>query len=127
MPRVMFGTMRVLLTGGNGQLAQDIAAHWTPHEIFPCNRDSLDISDAEAVNAAVMLIHPHCIINTAAFHFVDLCEERVDDAFRVNVGGVANLARAARGVGAIFVQFSTDFIFDGAKRTPYVETDEAHP
>ncbi len=119
--------MKVLLTGAGGQLAQDILATWTGHEITPLARAALDITSAAAVDAAVDSIHPDCIVNTAAFSLVDQCEDRYEEAFRANVFAVAHLARAAQRHGAILVQFSTDYVFDGLKRTPYVETDAARP
>ncbi len=119
--------MRVLLTGAHGQLAHDIAATWTAHEIVPFSREVLDVSDGNAVHATVQRVRPDCIVNTAAFHFVDVCESRWADAFAVNVTGVANLANAAQTAGATFVQLSTDYVFDGSKRTPYVESDATGP
>jgi dTDP-4-dehydrorhamnose reductase len=119
--------MKILLTGAGGQLAQDILATWTRHDITALPHSALDITSAAAVDAAADSLRPGCIVNTAAFHLVDQCEDRHEDAFRVNVVGVGHLARAAQRHGAILMQFSTDYVFDGHQRTPYVETDEAHP
>lgn len=119
--------MKVLLTGAGGQLAQDILATWTRHQVTALPRAALDVTSADAVDAAVDSLRPDCIVNTAAFHLVDLCEDRYDDAFRANVTGVGHLARAAQRHGAILVQFSTDYVFDGRRRSPYLETDEPRP
>jgi dTDP-4-dehydrorhamnose reductase len=119
--------MKVLLTGAHGQLAQDISRCWTAHEILGFSRESLDIGDLERVNEVVQQVRPDLIVNTASFHFVDQCEERFADAFHINVTAVANLARVAEQTGAIFVQFSTDYVFDGTKRSPYVESDPTGP
>lgn len=133
--------MKVLVTGAHGQLAQDIRATWTQHEIVALPRTApqqaqspspgipaaLDIDDPEQVDRAVAGLRPDCIINTAAFHRVDDCEDRYSEAFRTNVVAVASLARAAERQGAIFVQFSTDYVFDGRKRSPYREADPAYP
>jgi dTDP-4-dehydrorhamnose reductase len=70
---------------------------------------------------------PHCVINTAAFHKVDLCEDEPETTFAVNEGGARNLAEAAEKIGALMVQLSTDYVFDGEKTSPYVESDEARP
>ena len=119
--------MKVLLTGAGGQLAQDIVATWTGHEITALARPALDITSAAAVDSAVDSLVPDCIVNTAAFNLVDQAEDRHEDAYRTNVFAVAHLARAAQRHGAILVQFSTDYVFDGLKRTPYLETDPVGP
>lgn len=119
--------MKVLLTGAGGQLAQDIVATWNQHQVTALARAALDITSAASVDAAVDSLRPDCIVNTAAFHLVDRCEDCYEEAFRANVLGVGHLARAAQLQGAILVQFSTDYVFDGLKRSPYLETDEPHP
>lgn len=123
--------MKILLIGARGQLARDIvrveAEAGTGDEIIPVTHEQLDIRNAAAVNICVDEARPDCVINTAAFHKVDLCEDEPDNAFAVNEQGVLNVARATQGVRALLVQFSTDYVFNGEKRTPYVETDEARP
>jgi dTDP-4-dehydrorhamnose reductase len=119
--------MKVLLTGANGQLAQDIRANWTRHEIVALPRTALDITSTSQIDEVIAQVSPDCIVNTAAFHLVDACEDQIDEAFRTNVVGVGCLARAAERQRAILVQFSTDYVFDGAKRCPYLEIDGASP
>ncbi|MFB3915545.1 MAG: dTDP-4-dehydrorhamnose reductase [Terriglobales bacterium] len=119
--------MKVLLIGASGQLGQDILRLWTKHEIVPVTHEALDICDAARVEAMVEETRPECVINTAAFHLVDLCEDQAHRAFEVNVGGVCNVARSAEKAGAVLVQFSTDYVFDGKKASPYVESDRAEP
>jgi dTDP-4-dehydrorhamnose reductase len=119
--------MKVLLIGAAGQLAQDIQQCWTTHEVVALPHERLEICDPTAVQGAAEQVRPDCIVNPAAFHRVDLCEDQVARTFEVNVTGVANVARAAQRVGATLVQFSTDYVFDGAKGEPYVESDEARP
>ena len=122
--------MKILLIGARGQLAQDIvraAAKGASDEIIPVTHEQLDIRDAAEVNACVAGARPNCVINTAAFHKVDVCEDEPENAFSVNEQGVLNVARAAQRARAQLVQFSTDYVFDGEKRTPYVEADEARP
>lgn len=121
--------MRVLLIGAAGQLGQDL----TPilekggHEIQPATHEQLDICSPEAVRQAVTGARPECIINTAAFHRVDDCEDQAEKAFAVNVVGVRNLAQAAEQGGAALAHFSTDYVFGGEKRNAYVETDLPQP
>lgn len=123
--------MRVLLIGANGQLAQDISRRLTadskPSTLVPVTHEQLDIRDAARVREVVAQARPQIVINTAAFHRVDDCEDQHELAFAVNEAGVRNVAQAAESCGARLVQFSTDYVFDGGKRTPYVETDEARP
>jgi len=123
--------MKILLIGAGGQLARDLYAEFAsagnPHEIIPVTHEQLDIRDQRGVDNLVASTHPECIINTAAFHRVDLCEDERHTTFAVNEGGVANLAEAAQRHNALLVQLSTDYVFDGAKRTPYIEGDEARP
>lgn len=119
--------MRVLLIGVDGQLAQDIRRYLTPDQIIAVTHQQLEICDAAAVQALIYAVRPHSIINTAAFHRVDDCEDHPGKAFAVNGAGVYNVARAAQRVGAILVHFSTDYVFDGTKHAPYVETDRPRP
>lgn len=122
--------MKILLIGARGQLAQDVAkraAELGPDELAPVTHEQLDIRNAEQVSVCLEQTRPDCVINTAAFHRVDLCEDEPENAFAVNESGVLNVARAAQRNRALLVQFSTDYVFDGAKRIPYVESDVANP
>jgi dTDP-4-dehydrorhamnose reductase len=121
--------MRILLIGSAGQLAQDLLPllKTRGHEVVPVTHEQLEICSAEAVGQAVAGVRPQCIINTAAFHRVDDCEDQAEKAFAVNVMGVRNLAQAAEQAGASLVHFSTDYVFGGEKRTPYRESDLPQP
>jgi dTDP-4-dehydrorhamnose reductase len=123
--------MKILLIGASGQLGRDLYAEFTAaggsHEIVPVTHEQLDIRDEAGVSRLVASTRPECIINTAAFHRVDLCEDEPETTFAVNEDGVRNVARAAEKQNALLVQLSTDYVFDGRKRTPYVEDDEAKP
>ncbi len=119
--------MRILLLGAGGQLATDLLATLPGDKVFPFTHEELDICDAAMVRSRVSNLRPDAIFNTAAFHRVDECEEQPEQSFRVNAVGVYHLARVAAAVGAVLVHFSTDYVFDGAKRTPYIETDAPNP
>jgi dTDP-4-dehydrorhamnose reductase len=123
--------MKILLIGASGQLAQDIqlALHQSrsKDELVPVTHAELDLRDRERVRATVRQARPDCVINTAAFHRVDLCEDEPENAFAVNEAGVRNVAEAAKKAGALLVQFSTDYVFDGATRKPYLESDRPNP
>ncbi len=115
--------MRILLIGAKGQLAQDLTRSLTKDEVTSVSHQELEICDAASVQALMEGARPHCIINTAAFHRVDDCEDQAEKAFAVNSAGAYNLARAAQRIGAVLAHFSTDYVFDGTKCSPYVETD----
>lgn len=119
--------MRILLTGAGGQLASDLNSLFAGEDVRACSHAQLDIGDARAVAEAVSDFKPDFILNTAAFNLVDACEERAEDAFRTNTIGAYHLARTAQQAGATLVHFSTNYVFDGQKRTPYTEADAARP
>ena len=125
---------KALVVGANGQLAQALIAAAPPDlEIVSLTRADLNIADEDAVFAAIEKLQPDLVFNGAAYNLVDKAETGGErDAIEVNTLGVANLARACRAGstpsgGATLVHFSTDFVFDGAKKTPYLETDATHP
>ncbi len=119
----------MLLIGASGQLAQDLHLRFERARdvVVPVTHEQLDIRDATRVREVVAGARPEVIINTAAFHRVDDCEDQQELAFAVNEAGVKNVAQAAELAGAQLVQFSTDYVFDGSKRKPYVEPDEPRP
>lgn len=119
--------MRIVLLGAGGQLATDLVATLRQDKIFPFTHAEIDITDAAIVHGRIVGLRPDCVINTAAFHRVDECEDQPGKSFEVNAVGVYNVARAARAAGSILVHFSTDYVFDGTKRAPYVETDAPNP
>jgi dTDP-4-dehydrorhamnose reductase len=121
--------MRVLITGAAGMLGQDLvgASVDAGHVLAALPRAELDITDPDAVEAAVRAARPDVVFNCAAYTNVDGCETDVETALTVNGGGAGNVARAAAGAGAWIVHVSSDYVFDGAKREPYVESDAPAP
>lgn len=116
--------MRALVLGANGQLGSDLVRIWRSRvEVVPVTRADADVTDAEALRRLVTLVKPDVVLNTTAFHNLPLCEQEPLRTFEVNAVGGRNAALAAREVGAAFVQFSTDYVFDGRKGAPYVESD----
>ncbi|MBD3319639.1 MAG: dTDP-4-dehydrorhamnose reductase [Chitinivibrionales bacterium] len=120
---------RLLVVGCNGQLGQDMvlsaqraAAHVTGLDI-----PNIDITDLESTAEAVDKTAPGLIINCAAYAAVDACEVHRDEAFAVNDTGTKNLARCARDAGVPLVHISTDYVFDGTRDRPYIETDQPGP
>jgi len=119
---------RVLVTGASGMLGSDLgpALAAAGHEVLARPKSDLDITDARNLLRVVRELAPDVVVNCAAFTKVDACE--TDPlAFEVNAKGVGNLADACGHVGAQLVQVSTDFVFDGAKTSPYVEDDPTGP
>jgi dTDP-4-dehydrorhamnose reductase len=121
--------MRLLITGAAGMLGQDVGAVGTAAGLDTVSlaRAELDIANRDAVDAAVSRLRPDAIINCAAWTDVDAAEEHEPDALAVNSTGAGNLARAAAAAGAWTIQVSSDYVFDGAKREPYLESDSTSP
>jgi len=119
--------MRILLTGASGQLGRQIARQGTRHQIAARDHQALDITRLDDVRLAVASAKPDLIINAAAFNDVDGAESNPDAAFLVNEAGPRNLAIAAVESDAAILHVSTDYVFDGEKRTPYDEDDPASP
>jgi len=121
--------MRLLVTGAGGMLAHDVmrAGERAGHEMAGLTRAELDLTDAAAVAAAIASTRPDGAINCAAWTDVDGAERDPDAAYRVNAFGAWNVAAACAAVDALLVYVSTDFVFDGAKTTPYTEFDPVNP
>jgi dTDP-4-dehydrorhamnose reductase len=121
--------MRLLITGAAGMLGQDLAAAASAagHEVTALARAELDISDASAVDAAVGAARPDAVLNCAAYTNVDGAETEPELATLINGDGAGHVARAAAAAGALTVHVSSDYVFDGRKGTPYVESDPTGP
>jgi len=119
--------MRILLIGRTGQLGGDLLRNGRDYDIAAPDRNELDITRAEQVNAALEKYRPQLVINCAAFHNVPLCEKQPEEAFRVNCVSVRDLACACRRFDARLITFSSDYVFAGEKSTPYGEDDLPGP
>ena len=121
--------MRVLITGAAGMLGQDVQRSATAagHEPVALARAELDITDRAAVQAAVADAKPHVLINCAAWTDVDGAEAQEQAATAVNGDGTGNLAQAAAAHGTHMIHISSDYVFDGSKHAPYVESDPPSP
>ena len=119
----------MLVFGASGMLGQDFlrAARLANHEVTGLARADVDITDAPAVARAVQAHGPEAVVNCAAFTDVDGSEHEPGEAMRVNADGARNVARAAAEVEASVVYPSSDYVFDGSKDSPYVESDEPVP
>lgn len=121
---------KVVVLGAAGQLGRQVVAclaaegRWS---VTGLNRSDLDITDAPAVRAFVNAHRPDWLINCAAITDVDGCQTRPDRADAVNGRAVAHLVEVCAAVDSALVYISTDYVFDGAARRPYVEDDPPHP
>jgi dTDP-4-dehydrorhamnose reductase len=118
---------RVLLLGGSGQLGGEIRRNWRGVEVTAPPHAELDITDGEAVARAIVRHRPEAVVNCAAFHNVERCEAEPNGAFAANAVAVNTMAEACAQRGALFVTFSTDYVFDGELGRPYTEADEPRP
>jgi dTDP-4-dehydrorhamnose reductase len=121
--------MRLVITGAAGMLGRDVvnAATLAGHDLTALARPELDITDARAVKDAVVAARPDAVINCAAWTDVDGAESSREAALAVNGVGAGNVAAAAAAAGALIVHVSSDYVFDGSKGTPYVESDTTNP
>ena len=118
--------MRILITGGTGQLARELVRALDGNDLFPLGRPELDIEDPGATQR-ILGIRPQVVIHAAALTDVDACERDPERAHRVNVVGTRHVAEAAGRLGAKLVYVSTDYVFDGSARAPYTEEDPPNP
>src|SRR5579875_840794 len=103
------------------------AATAAGHEPVALGRSELDITDAAAVRARIAAAHPQLVVNCAAFTDVDGAEQAEGQARAVNAAGAGNVAAAAAACGAWVVHVSSDYVFDGRARRPYLESDRPAP
>ena len=120
--------MKILITGSNGMLGQDLIDELADdHIVIAASSKILDITDKDKVTDYVNAVKPDIIINSAAYTDVDGCETNVDRAYEVNGEGVRNLAVACRENDIPLIHVSTDYVFKGNSQTPRLEDDELGP
>ena len=121
--------MKVAVLGSNGQLGSDVCAAFLQNgdEIVGLTHSDLELTSASSVEAALSACIPEFIVNTAAMHHVEKCESDPMAAFTTNAIGAKNVAEWAKRAGATVVYVSTDYVFDGKKGSPYLETDVPAP
>ena len=118
----------ILLTGAGGQLGAELARALREHgDVVATDHRTLDLADADAIVAAVRGVRPALIVNAAAYTAVDRAEKEVAAAYAVNARAPGILAEEAKRLGAVLVHYSTDYVFDGARSTPYPEDAPANP
>jgi len=121
--------MKIAVIGADGQLGTDVVKAFTANgdEAVSLTHSDIEISDKDSVSERMTALRPNFIVNTAAMHHVDKCEQDPTKAFAVNGLGAKNLALVAREIGAKLMHVSTDYVFDGEKKSPYEESDPPRP
>jgi dTDP-4-dehydrorhamnose reductase len=121
--------MKVLVTGANGQVGWELSRRGARKgsDILELDRAALDITDQSAVKRMVGRSGAALAVNGAAYTAVDQAESESEQAFAANRDGSANLASACAEAGIPLIHISTDFVFDGEKKGPYLETDQVSP
>lgn len=121
--------MKVLVTGARGQLGTDVVTLFGAggHDVIPCGRKELDITDMDQCQRVMREHSPDAVIHCAAYTAVDTAETDIDKAYLINAVGTGNIALAAEKVGAKLVYISTDYVFSGQTAQPYHEYDNTDP
>lgn len=120
--------MRILLFGKNGQLGSELRRSLLPlGPILAVDKDDLDLADSGTLEKFIIDSTPDVVINASAYTAVDRAESEQEQAFGINAIAPAVMAQTAGRIGAAFVHFSTDYVFDGMKGSPYREEDQPNP
>jgi dTDP-4-dehydrorhamnose reductase len=121
--------MKIAVIGANGQLGHDVVRAFTDQgdDVRALTHEDIELSSLESVAACLRATQAETVVNTAAMHHVENCEQQPGRAREVNVVGARNLATATRDLESVLIHVSTDYVFDGTKGEPYVESDEARP
>ena len=120
--------MKILLTGASGQVGYELERSLQGlGEVVAVGRARMDLADLDQVRDVVRAVRPGLIVNPAAYTAVDRAESEPELAWRINAAAPGVMAQEARALGAAMVHYSTDYVFDGSKAGPYVETDATGP
>lgn len=124
----MASDLRILLLGSNGQVGHELTRTLPSlGQVVPLDYPDIDFANLKSIGSVVREIAPHIIVNAAAYTAVDKAESEPLLAQAINADAPAILAEEASKLGATLVHYSTDYVFDGAKATAYVETDRPNP
>lgn len=121
--------MKVAVIGATGQLGMDVVEEFVRNgdQVCRLSHAEVEISSVSHVRDVLLEARPGLIVNTAAMHRVESCEHEPLLAYAVNAIGARNLALVARELGAVLIHISTDYVFDGLKKVPYLESDPTLP
>jgi dTDP-4-dehydrorhamnose reductase len=118
---------KILLTGVNGQVGHALKTKLAEYEVVALSREQLDLTKTHDIKRIVRDVKPNLIINPAAYTAVDKAESEPELAYAINATAAQILAEEAARLGAALIHFSTDYVYDGIKTAPYIETDEVNP
>jgi dTDP-4-dehydrorhamnose reductase len=122
------GLGRILITGVAGQVGRELVRGFAGDgEVICCDRSQLDFADAAQICRVVRTVEPNIILNAAAYTAVDRAETDREAAAAINAEAPRILAEEAKRLGALLVHYSTDYVFDGSKEVPWLETDQPNP
>jgi dTDP-4-dehydrorhamnose reductase len=119
--------VKIVVIGANGQLGMDLMQAFADETPVGLTHTEIEITTIDSVSRVLNEMKPDLVVNTAAYHKVDDCEKNPERAFQVNAIGAKNLAVVTESLKADLVHVSTDYVFDGKKHSPYVETDLPNP
>ena len=119
--------MKIMILGTGGRLGAALAREFQDYDVTGFNREQFDLSDLDGLRTTLDPMSFDVLINAAGFTNVDACETERDRAFLINAEAPAVLATICNAKDAKLIHFSTDYVFDGEKRTPYTEEDHANP
>jgi len=120
--------MKILLLGANGQVGWELQRTLVPlGEVKACTRKEADLEELDALKNLIQTYKPQIIVNAAAYTAVDRAEFEPEKVYRINVDAVAFLAKETKLLNGWLIHYSTDYVFDGTKTTPYTENDEPNP
>lgn len=118
---------KILVIGKFGQIANALGKLSVPDEIVLLSKDEININDWDKTREKIFAIHPDIVINTAAYHHLPACEANPKKAFLLNTLSVLNLAKICKELAIPLLTYSTDYVFDGTKQNPYLESDIPNP
>jgi len=120
--------LRILLLGANGQVGWELQRSLIPlGEIKACTRKEANLVNSDELRKLIQAYQPQIIVNAAAYTAVDQAESEPEKAYQINTEAVATIAKEAKQINALLIHYSTDYIFDGTKVTPYTEQDQPNP
>src|SRR5690606_2531490 len=120
--------MKILLTGKNGQVGYELERSLQGlGEVIALDRSQLDLSDLRQVREVIRSVQPQLIVNPAAYTAVDQAESDIELAMCINGDAPGVMAEEAKKLGAAMIHYSTDYVFDGSKASPYTEDDTPNP
>lgn len=120
--------MKIAIIGSNGQLGSDLMECFSQkNDVYGLTHQHIEVDDETSVRKVLFELEPEIVINTTAYHNVPICENNPEISYKVNAIGALNLAKVCTEIKSTLVHYSTDYVFDGLKGSPYVEEDNPHP